>query len=139
RSRDDRRLHDRRQPRSGLARGASPGRRATATHRARDRDHGDAQEVVAVMDAKRSQLEHEYKTALRDCLQGAGEAALAHAYELGRIAAGSGVGVVELATIHDRALREVLGDEAPPEQVDQFFTEALSPFEMTHRGFKEAN
>ena len=91
------------------------------------------------MDAKRTQLEHEYKTALHDCVEGAGEVALSHAYELGRIAAGSGVGVVELATIHDRALRDVLGDKAPPEQVDQFFTEALSPFEMTHRGFKEAN
>ena len=90
-------------------------------------------------DAKRRQLAHEYTSALRDCLQGAGEAALAHAYEIGRVAAGSGVGVVELATIHDQAMREVLGDHAPPAQVDQFFTEALSPFEMTHRGFREAN
>lgn len=90
-------------------------------------------------DPKRSQLEHEYATALRDCVGGAGEVALAHAYELGRMAAGSGIGVVELATIHDAALREVLGPTAPPPEVDQFFSEALSPFEMTHRGFKESN
>jgi len=92
-----------------------------------------------VTDYKRSQLEREYSTALRDCVHGAGELALTHAYELGRVAAGTGIGVVELAAIHDAALREVLGTEAPPTEVDQFFAEALSPFEMTHRGFKEAN
>jgi light-regulated signal transduction histidine kinase (bacteriophytochrome) len=90
-------------------------------------------------DPQRVQLEHEYSTALRDCVSGAGEVALAHAYELGRMAAGTGIGVVELAAIHDHALREVLGQQAPPPEVDQFFAEALSPFEMTHRGFREAN
>lgn len=90
-------------------------------------------------DPKRAQLEHEYSTALRDCVTGAGEVALAHAYELGRMAAGTGIGVVELAAIHDHALREVLGEKAPPSEVDQFLAEALSPFEMTHRGFREAN
>jgi len=90
-------------------------------------------------DAKRLQMAHEYAMALRDCIAGAGETALAHAYEIGRIAAGSGVGVVELAAMHSDALREVLGDKAPPPQVAQFFAEALSPFEMTHRGFREAN
>jgi signal transduction histidine kinase len=90
-------------------------------------------------DPKRAQLEREYSTALRDCVGGAGELALTHAYELGRVAAGRGIGVVELAAIHDIALREVLGESAPPAEVDQFFAEALSPFEMTHRGFREAN
>lgn len=90
-------------------------------------------------DPQRIQLEQEYSTALRDCVSGAGEVALAHAYELGRMAAGTGIGVVELAAIHDAALREVLGEKAPPPEVDQFFAEALSPFEMTHRGFREAN
>lgn len=90
-------------------------------------------------DPRRAQLEHEYSTALKDCVSGAGEVALAHAYELGRVAAGTGIGVVELAAIHDHALREVLGDSAPPPEVDQFFAEALSPYEMTHRGFREAN
>jgi len=95
-------------------------------------------------DPKRAQLEHEYSTALRDCVQGAGEIALTHAYELGRMAAGTGIGVVELAAIHDHALREVIGESGPAEVnvigvADQFFAEALSPFEMTHRGFREAN
>ena len=90
-------------------------------------------------DHRRVQLEHEYSTALRDCVSGAGEVALSHAYELGRMAAGTGIGVVELAEIHDHAMREVLGEQAPPAAADQFFAEALSPFEMTHRGFREAN
>lgn len=90
-------------------------------------------------DPRRVQLEHEYSTALRDCVRGAGEIALTHAYELGRMAASTGIGIVELAEIHDHALRDVLGDQAPPAEVDQFFAEALSPFEMTHRGFREAN
>jgi signal transduction histidine kinase len=90
-------------------------------------------------DPKRAQLEHEYKSALRDAVHGAGEVALAHAYELGRVAAGAGVGVVELASIHETALHEVLGQTAPPDEAQHFFTEALSPFEMTHRGFREAN
>ena len=90
-------------------------------------------------DPKRTQLEHEYTTALRDAVGGAGEMALAHAYELGRVAAASGVGVVDLVSIHDTAVREVLGPTAPPAEVGQFVTEALSPFEMTHRGFREAH
>ncbi|HSN25752.1 MAG TPA: ATP-binding protein [Kofleriaceae bacterium] len=90
-------------------------------------------------DPKRTQLEYEYKTALRDAVSGAGEVALAHAYELGRVAAAGGVGVVDLVSIHQTALKEVLGDDAPPPEVGQFVTEALSPFEMTHRGFREAH
>ncbi len=88
-------------------------------------------------DPKRAQLAHEYKSALREANAGAGEAALAHAYELGRMAAGGGVGVVELASIHADALREVLGERAPASELEQFFAEALSPFEMTHRGFRD--
>ncbi|MGE5184164.1 MAG: ATP-binding protein [Acidobacteriota bacterium] len=90
-------------------------------------------------DPKRRQLAHEYANALRSCVDGAGEVALAHAYELGRIAAGSGIGVVELAQVHHAALQEVLADRAPPPELDQFFAEALAPFEMTHRGFRDAN
>ena len=89
------------------------------------------------LDPKRAQLAHEYKAALREANDGAGESALSHAYELGRVAAGSGVGVVELAAIHTDALREVLGANAPAPPLEQFFAEALSPFEMTHRGFKD--
>ena len=94
---------------------------------------------MTLLDPKRAQLEHEYSAALRECVGGAGALALAHAHEIGRAAARRGIGVVELAEIHDHALREVLGNAAPPNEVDQFFAEALSPYEMTHRDFREAN
>lgn len=90
-------------------------------------------------DARRVQLEHEYSMALRDCVAGGGDGALAHASQLGRVAAGTGIGVAELAAIHDTALREVLGSAAPPPVADQFLAEALSPFDTTHRGYREAN
>src|SRR5262249_1160269 len=72
----------------------------------------DSHVVMNRPDPQRVQLEHEYSTALRDCVSGAGEVALSHAYELGRVAAGTGIGVVELAAIHDAALRNVLGTSA---------------------------
>jgi light-regulated signal transduction histidine kinase (bacteriophytochrome) len=90
-------------------------------------------------DARRAQLEHEYSAALRECVAGRGDGSLAHANQLGRMAAGTGIGVAELAAIHDTALREVLGPSAPPPEADQFLAEALSPFDSTHRGFREAN
>lgn len=89
-------------------------------------------------DAKRQQLQHEYTIALREVSAGAGEAALAHAYEIGRVASGGGIGVVEVAMMYDAALHEVLGDHAPSHETAQVLAETLSPFEMTHRGFREA-
>jgi len=91
-----------------------------------------------VSDRRRSQLAHEYLTTLRECAAGGGERSLAHAYELGRIACGSGIGLVELATMHGVALREILGTRAPPPALEQCLVEAIAPFEMTHRGFHEA-
>jgi light-regulated signal transduction histidine kinase (bacteriophytochrome) len=84
-------------------------------------------------------LDQAYADILRAHLAGGGEAALARAYELGRSAAASGVGIVELVAVHGRAVRAVLGAVAAPPAVDQLLVEALSPFEMTHRGFREAN
>jgi light-regulated signal transduction histidine kinase (bacteriophytochrome) len=84
-------------------------------------------------------LDQAYAEILRAHLAGGGEATLARAYELGRTAAASGVGIVELVAVHGRAVRAVLGAAAPPPEIDQLLVEALSPFEMTHRGFREAN
>ncbi|MBV9948428.1 MAG: hypothetical protein JOZ69_16375, partial [Myxococcales bacterium] len=71
-----------------------------------------------------------------------GETALAAAYELGRRAVAGGVGVVELCLVHHAAAR---ASAAAPVAVDEnadraatFLAEALSPFEMTHRGFQES-
>ena len=89
-------------------------------------------------DARRA-LAQTYGDVLRAHLEGASEATLARAYELGRGAASAGVGIVEMVEVHSRAVRDVLGLAAPPVEVDQVLAEALSPFEMTHRGFRDAN
>jgi two-component system NtrC family sensor kinase len=82
----------------------------------------------------------EYPQALRAYLAGGGEAALSRAYELGRAAVASGVGVVELVLLHHAALSHVapapLSDAEG--QAATFLAESMSSFELTHRGFQEA-
>src|SRR6266508_6855022 len=101
----------------------------------------------AMRPTAREHLAREYASALDAYLSGAGETALVQAYELGRIAAGAGVGVLEMAMMYREALTalpaerflpggllsgEPARDEAPPAVLAaQFFTESLSPFEMT--------
>ena len=72
------------------------------------------------------------------------EAGLRAAYELGRRAMSSGIGLIDLVRIHNEALSEVLptartvaeaGDLAHAASV--FLVEALASFEMAQRGFME--
>jgi len=93
-------------------------------------------DVVVVLTVDRDRLAQEYAAALRDFLHDAGEGALAIAYELGRRATASNIGVVELVTIHEESLREI--DVSRRGDATQFLLEALSPFEMSHRGFRDA-
>ena len=74
------------------------------------------------------------------------EFALVRAYELGRAALIDGLGVLEMATVHSVALSVVLQRATHGADRDRlldasekFLVEALSPFEMAHRGFREAN
>jgi signal transduction histidine kinase len=85
-----------------------------------------------------------YAAALRDYLAGAGEAALQRAYELGRRGMQEGLGVFDVLAMHQEALETILR-ETPAEGAGKvaidagvFLAESLSPFEMTHRGFREA-
>ncbi|TMB54054.1 MAG: hypothetical protein E6J56_11985 [Deltaproteobacteria bacterium] len=94
----------------------------------------------------RDELAGQYLRALEDYLDGVGEAALARAYELGRRAVVDGLGVLEMAALHHEALRaSVLRLDAlearakAAEAAQAFFSESLSPFEMTHRTSREAN
>jgi two-component system, NarL family, sensor histidine kinase UhpB len=93
-----------------------------------------------------SQTTKEYEVVLRDYLDGTGEAALERAYELGRRALADGLGVLELARLHHEALLKV----SPPaftraawgrtiRGAEKLLVETLTPFEMTHRGFKDTN
>jgi signal transduction histidine kinase len=65
---------------------------------------------------------------------------LLDAYELGRKALGAGLGVLDMAHVFSRVLRSV-GPELSTgaSDIERFFIEALSPFEIAHRGFRDAN
>lgn len=87
----------------------------------------------------------QYASALRDYLAGSGEAALQHAHELGRQALKDGVGVLDVVARHHEAIQIILDFPSPDERdrtltaAALFASECLSSFEMTHRGFREAN
>ena len=92
------------------------------------------------------QLAPLYQHALRECLSGAGEAALRRAYELGRNSVSEGLGVLDMVSVYDQAtttmLREAGVEPAIMEKISimhSFLMESLSPFEITHRSFRESN
>jgi len=87
-----------------------------------------------------------YTVALGQYLSEPEELALTRAYELGREALADGLGVLEIATVHSQALAAVLdrplnnGERTMLlDALEKFFVEVLSPFEMAHRGFRDAN
>ncbi len=91
------------------------------------------------------ELRQQYLNALQDYLAGAQEVALVRAYELGRKAVSSELGILALAAAHHDALVTILRDSGLPEEnarlakAADFFAESLGPFEMAQRGFQEAN
>lgn len=98
------------------------------------------------MKASAQDLEARYISALKDYLASQGEPALQQAYELGREVLDQGSGVLEMATLHHKALAGLLAATPTPEEAARivmtaggFFIESLGPFEMTHRGFREAS
>ncbi len=91
-------------------------------------------------------LASQYAHALQEYLAGAGEAALRHAYELGREAVVQELGVLDLIAIHDEAAKAAVRNSKVNENtirqinaMHAFLMESLSPFEITHRSFREAN
>src|SRR5262249_28085023 len=68
---------------------------------------------------------------------------LHRAYELGRQALARGVGVMDMTVALCETIRgcegELAGDPAAPQRVEAFVCECMSPFEMAHRGVREAN
>jgi len=82
-----------------------------------------------------------YSEALRASLAEPSECGLRRAYEIGREGFGSGVGLLDLVTIHHRALAEMHARNAGAEEIvraGEFLAESLSPYEMALRGFREA-
>jgi signal transduction histidine kinase len=96
--------------------------------------------AVAVRVAER------YHSALLEYLAAPEEQALLGAYDLGRSALSEGLGLLELATIHSSAVAAALNRPLDHEArmrllsaQNTFLIEALSPFEMGHRAFRDAN
>jgi len=74
------------------------------------------------------------------------EAVLQQAYDLGRMAVAGKMGVLDMAKVHQEALENVLqpllklkGLGRVLKAAETLFLETLSPFEVTHRGFRETN
>ena len=91
-------------------------------------------------------LTRHYSVTLRKYLADEQEAVLAEAYELGRLAIARGLGVLDMARVHQQALEVCTcprlmdaGRNSGLKAVHTFFLESLSPFEVTHRGFRETN
>jgi signal transduction histidine kinase len=85
-----------------------------------------------------------YETTLRAYLSGNAEEGLRQAYELGRAAILRNLGVLDVVELHYQALKAML-PEAPSAEITQqiraamiFLEESLSPFEITHRGYRDA-
>jgi len=90
------------------------------------------------------ELTEQYSAALREYCAKGGEAALSWAYQLGHRAAGEGLGVLEMAAMHQKALVEALLEMVAVDKstciahrASEFLAEALAPFEQTHRRYQE--
>ena len=90
-------------------------------------------------------FEERYLAGLQDYLSGGGEKALGCAYELGRSALVETKSILEILHLHHSALQTLLRDSqdweaaaAKIHDAEAFVAEVLSPYEMTHRGFREA-
>lgn len=90
-------------------------------------------------------LEAGYVSALTAHIVLGEEATLSRAYELGRVALSAGMGVIDSVVLHHEALGALLastdadGRARVARCACEFFAEFLSPFEMTFRGYREAN
>jgi light-regulated signal transduction histidine kinase (bacteriophytochrome) len=96
------------------------------------------------MSNKLRSLPEQYGAALAKHLSGSGEAALNKAYQLGREALSDGLGILDMAMMHHEALHTLRATDSAARraQIDkaaEFFAESLSPFEMSFRGYREAN
>ena len=98
------------------------------------------------MNSRMRTLSRQYAAALCRYLARQQEALLQEAYELGRTAITRGLGVLDVARVHQQALASCLSPGLSADAkarrlkaAETFFMEALSPFEVEHRGFREAN
>ena len=91
-------------------------------------------------------LDVRYREALTEYLAHPDEARLERAYGVGRQALADGRGVLDMATTHSQAVAAVLAANDSvtdrtqlAEALERFFVEVISPFEIAHRSFRDAN
>lgn len=90
-------------------------------------------------------FEDRYRSALCHHTVHGGEAGLRKAYELGRKAIHDGRSLIEIASLHHQALSVLVKEAKDAERragflraSADFLAESLSPYEMAHRGFRDA-
>jgi len=92
---------------------------------------------------RRRELDDRCLRALRRHVVAGDERTLTEAYDFGRWALAEGVGVLELTLALWRAAIAVRSGseegEALADRIESFMLESLSPFEMAHRGARDAN
>jgi signal transduction histidine kinase len=81
----------------------------------------------------------EYRAALALFMNGAGEAALSSAYDIGRKALADGLGILDLVSLHEKAVAALVPRRTLEEMAGNFLLESLSPFEISYRSVDEAN
>jgi two-component system NtrC family sensor kinase len=92
-----------------------------------------------------SDLGAELISAIAAHLDEQSEDSLSGAYELGRTALGRGFGILDVLSLYEAAQHELVLSAPLAEQpqrarlVSSFFRELLSPFEMSFRGYRDAN
>jgi signal transduction histidine kinase len=94
--------------------------------------------------ADHRRLQQRATAALRRHLREANEASLHEAYEFGRASLDTGLGVLDMAILLSRAARRPAGSDPrrwaeTGARTESFLLECLAPFEMAHRGTREAN
>jgi signal transduction histidine kinase len=101
---------------------------------------------VGCVTAPIQELAKGYSVALEQYLSQPEEVGLLRAYEIGRQALANDSGVLDMATMHSRALADALKGSHTDEERERrlaaatdFFVEALSPFEMALRAVRDAN
>jgi PAS domain S-box-containing protein len=97
--------------------------------------------IVALSpDTVREALLREYGAALLAFVRGAGEAALTRAYEIGRRAGNAHISLLDVVNLHEQAVGALVADgviDGSSPHPGQFLKEALSPYEMTLRAYRD--
>lgn len=92
-----------------------------------------------------ARLKPDYTLGVKTYLERRNEVSLSVAYELGRRALGEGLGVLDMALLHQEAVEALLNSASSSQRstltraAGDFFRELLSPFEMSFRGYRTAN